>query len=180
MIREWDNAIANNLAGLMTLAGNQQDVSGRKFRDRPSDCFRAIANFDSAGRVGQNCGADCRRILAARVVVRNNDSICIFCRDPAHDWTLAGIPVATRTEYDEELAPRIGPQTFKRLLERVRLVGIIDENGCAIVRSGKFEPAFGAGELLQCGEYASRLGAGRYRKPGRYACILHLKSADKR
>src|SRR4029077_5259574 len=92
----------------------------------------------------------------------------------------ANVAVAARAEYHNKFAACIRSQAFERLLESVRLVGIVVENGRTIVRTGEFQPAFGSGQLFQCCERARRLGPGCYRKARGKTGILHLERANKR
>src|SRR5262249_60338961 len=105
---------------------------------------------------------------------------CIFCCYSAHDRSLARVAVTACTEYHNKPAASIGPQTFERFLERVRLVGIVDENRRAIIGTGKFQPAFGADELFQCRKSTRRLGSGCDRKTRRHGRVLHLEGANER
>src|SRR5262249_5205392 len=127
VVGERYNTIANDLSGLVTLAGNQQHVSRFEISNCFPDRFRAIANFRSPRRMRQNSSTDGGGTLGARVVVRNDNPVRILCRYPAHNRAFASISVAPRAEYHNKFAAGIGPKAFKRLLQRVRLVGIVDK-----------------------------------------------------
>ena len=105
---------------------------------------RAVADFHRARRFGEDSRPDCGRTFAARVVIGHDDPVGILRRNAAHDRALAGVAVPAGTEDNDQFPACIGAQAFKRFLERVRLVGIVDEYRCAVVSAGKLEPSLGA------------------------------------
>ena len=107
---------------------------GRRSRWRPCASARIAARMPGG-------------VLAARIVVGDDDAVGGLGGDAAHDRPLAGVAVAAGAEHDDELAGRIGPQRLERLLQRVGLVRVIDEDRRAIALAGEFEAALGAFEL---------------------------------
>src|SRR5262249_61086700 len=97
-----------------------------------------------------------------------------------HHWALAGMAVAGAAEHDDEAAARIGAQRIERLGERVGLVGVVDEDRCAVLLTDEIEPAAGAAQRSKRGEHGLGLAAGRDRKPGGDERILDLECAGKR
>src|SRR4029077_8771032 len=71
VIAERHNSVADNLAGFMALAGNQQNIAAPQFGDGRADGFAPVADFSGAARCRQDRGADGGGVLAARIVVGN-------------------------------------------------------------------------------------------------------------
>src|SRR6188474_3014334 len=88
VIREGQHGCADDLAGLVALAGNQQHISVAEEPHARPDGLRPIADLTRAGAGGQDLGADGGWRLAPRVVVGNNDVVRIFGGDAPHDRTL--------------------------------------------------------------------------------------------
>ena len=106
---------------------------------------RAVADLDGARRCGQDRGADRGRLLAARIVVGDDDAVGILVRDAAHDRPFARVAVAAGAEHHDQLAARIRAQRFERFLQRIRLVRIVDKDRRAVFGAGKLQPPLGAG-----------------------------------
>ena len=172
--------IADNLAAFMALAGDQQDVAAAKIRDRSADRFAAVADLDCARRGFQDRGANGGGFLAARIVVGDDDAVGLRRSDLTHHRPLAGVAIAAGAEHDDETTGRIGPQRFERLGERVRLVGVVDEDRRAVFFSDQIETPLGAFERGECSEHGCRLAVGSNRKSGSDQCILDLEAADQR
>ena len=137
MIRKRHDTIADDLPNFVTLARDQQNVTARKGRDGFLDGLGAVADFHGARRLRENGGPDCRRTFAARIVVGHDDPVGILRCDPSHDRALSGVTVPAGAENDDQLPACVGTQAFKRFLERVGFVRIVDKYRCAIVRTGK-------------------------------------------
>src|SRR5262245_52669525 len=180
MIREWQDTIADDLSRLMTLAGDQQDVTALEIRDGLADRFGAVADLGCTGSVCKNGAADRRRILAARIVIGHDNLVGPFDSDATHDRPLAGVTVAAGTEHHGELSLRVRTQACQRLLERVGLVRIVDKDRRSVAVANKLEPSLGAGEVLQRRECAARLCPHGNCKTRREAGVLDLKGADER
>ena len=180
MIAERQHAIADDLAGLVALAGDQQCVARLQARDRGTDRLGAIADLAGAFRGRQDRRANGGGIFAARIVVGDDDRVRVVDGDLAHQWPLAGIAVAACAEHHHELALRIGPQRLQRLRQRVRLVGVIDEDRRAVAFADQFEPSLGAFEMLERREHLIRIAAGADDEPRRHQRILDLEFADQR
>ena len=133
-----------------------------------------------ARRSRQNGRPDRGRILAARIVVGDDDRVGVFCSDFAHQRPLALIAVAAAAEHHDELALRIRPQRFERLGERIRLVRVVDEDGRAVALADQLEPAFRAFQPLERGEDLCGIASRRERQAGRDQRVLHLERADQR
>ena len=100
MIAERHNPVADDLAGFMALAGNEQHISGPEAGDCGTDRFVAIADLDGAGRGGDDCGADRGGVFAARIVVGDDDAVGLCGRDRPHQRTLAAVAVAAGAQHD--------------------------------------------------------------------------------
>jgi hypothetical protein len=100
MVAEWKHLVADDLAGFMTLAGDEQDVAAAQLRDRGADRLAAVADLNRAGRGPQYSGTDRGRLLAARIVVGDDDAIGFFggrlpgSRSPPAPNTTTSRPVA--------------------------------------------------------------------------------------
>src|SRR6185437_5909360 len=180
MIGKRQHPVADNLAGFVAFAGDQQHVTALERRDAGADRLGTVGYLGSAGRNGKNGGADRGRIFAARIVVGDDDAVGILGGDAAHDRTLAGVAVAAGAEYDDELSAGVGTQGLQRLRHRVRLVRVIDEDRRAIDAADEFKAALGAGELFQRRERPRRIAAGCNHEPGSDRRVLHLKRANQR
>ncbi len=53
MIAELDHPVADNLAGFMALAGNQQDIAGVQIGDGTVDRLAPVADLDGSARAPQ-------------------------------------------------------------------------------------------------------------------------------
>ena len=149
--------IADDLAGFMAFAGDHQRVARAEHRDRGADRLAAVADLARARRGGENGGADRRRILGARIVVgddrrrrrrgsRSRPSSAA-CRRRGRRRSRRRRSAGLRTK---------GRKRRERLLQRVGLVGVVDEDRRAVLVADPLEPARRAFERLQRGEH--RLG----------------------
>ena len=94
-------------------------IAARIASRRPADLARA-------GRAGQDVAPDRGRILAARIVVGDDDQVGEPRRDRAHLGALADVAVAAGAEHDDQPAPGMRPQRLDRRFDRVGRVRIID------------------------------------------------------
>ena len=124
--------------------------------------------------------ADQAGVLAARIVVGNDDAVGIVGGNRAHQRTLAGIAVAAGAEHHDKPALRVRPQCLQRLRQRVGLVGVIDKDRRAVVFADPFQPALGAFETFECGKHRLRRAAGTDCEAGRDQRILDLEFTDQR
>ena len=91
--------------------------------------------------VADHAGEDLRQDevgrLEARVVAGDDDVVGEPAGDRAHQRPLGGVAVAAAAEHAPELAAALGgerPQRRQRLLERIRRVGVVDDDLRARVR----------------------------------------------
>ena len=75
MVAKRQHAIADDLPGLVTLAGDQEHIALLEPRNGLADRFRAVADFLGALGGGEDRCADGRRIFAARIVVGDDDLV---------------------------------------------------------------------------------------------------------
>src|SRR3954466_5652017 len=78
VIAERQNAVSDDLSGLMTFASDQQHIARLQRADRGSDRLGAVGNLPAAVRGFQDCGADSCRIFATRIVISDNNPVSIF------------------------------------------------------------------------------------------------------
>src|SRR6478735_5760127 len=83
VIAERQRPVADDLAGLVALAGDQERIAGLEILDRGADRTRAVADFGRAFGGGKDGGADRFRLLAARIVVGDDDLIGVLARNRA-------------------------------------------------------------------------------------------------
>src|SRR6202022_4882335 len=98
----------------------------------------------------------------------------------AHHGALARVAIAAATKHDRKPVARIGSQSLEGLRERIGLVGIIDENGCAASLAHELKPPLGALEGRERGEHRGGLASGRDRQPRCNERVLDLKIARER
>src|SRR5215468_8149985 len=95
VIAKWHDFLSNDLTGFVTFAGNQQHVASCEILDRTVDRLIAVADLVGAGRAAQNRSPDGARLFAARIVVRDDDTVRFFGRNCPHQGPLADVTVAT-------------------------------------------------------------------------------------
>ena len=93
---------------------------------------------------------------------------------------LPGIAVAAAAEHHDEVAAHEGPQRRERLLERVRLMRVIDEDRRALAAADAFETAGRAFELFERREDRAGRAARGDAKTGGDKRVRHLKRTGKR
>src|SRR5579863_9542402 len=121
MVREWQRGFADNLAGFMTLAGDEQGVALPEHGDGGADSRTAIADLDRAGRGGEDRRANGGGVFRARIVVGDDDEVRATRCNLAHLRALAGVAIAATTEDNDEPLADEGAQRRQRLLQRVGL-----------------------------------------------------------
>ncbi len=75
VIRERQHGRADDLPGLVALAGDQQHVALAEQARAGADRLGPVADLACAGAAGQDLGADGRGVLAARIVVGDDDVV---------------------------------------------------------------------------------------------------------
>ena len=123
MVREWQNAITHNLAGLMTLAGDQQNIARLEICNCLADRVGAVADLGCARRVGENGGANRRGVLAARIVVGDDDLVRPFDSDAASMCKRCGGQLVQRVDDNDEVVLerlKVYTRTTKPLVEYYR------------------------------------------------------------
>ncbi len=128
MIAERYNPVADDLAGFMTFAGDQENVTGAQIGDGAPDRLPPVAGFTGAARGSDDCGANCAGIFAAGIVVGDDHPVGFGGGDGAHQGPFAAIAIAAGAEYHDEPAADVGPLSVERFGERIGLVCIIDKN----------------------------------------------------
>ena len=89
---------------------------------------------------GQDLAADGRGILAARVVVSDDDQVGQLGGDLAHRRSLARVALAAGAEHHRQ--PAFGaPQCGERRPQRARLVGVVDQRQELLAAVDLLEPA---------------------------------------
>src|SRR5690606_7241096 len=104
-VAERHALFADNLIILMTLAGQQHDVTGLSALHCPLDRGGAIG-FDMhrrRRRARENFSDDRRRLFAARIVAGDDDAIGVLHGDGTHLRAFSAIAIAAATEHAPEL-----------------------------------------------------------------------------
>ena len=145
MVGKRQHPVADDLAGFMTLAGDQQHVTGFELGDAGADRLAR----GRRSRVAPGAAARMAARMAAASSLRGLSSVTMTrsafaCGDAPHDRPLARVAVAAGAEHHDKPAARIRPQRFERLFQRIGLVRVIDENRRAVAVADEFEPALGA------------------------------------
>ena len=96
---EGQHVVADDLPGLVALAGDQQRVAWAKGIDPAQDGFGPVAHLQSLGAALPHRGADRGRVLAARVVVGDDHEVGRPGRGLPHERALGAVPAS---------APRAG------------------------------------------------------------------------
>ena len=169
---------ADDLAGFVALAGDQQHVARLQQRYALPDCRGAVADLGRAGGVGENRLPDGGGLLAARIVVGDDHDIGVRCRDPAHDRPLARVAIAAAAEHADQLAGGERADRAECRLQRFRLVRIVDHREAAIVLADDVEPAVDAGNGLDRRDRVAGILAGGDGKAGGKQRVGRLVVAD--
>ena len=181
MIAERQHAVADDLAGFVALARDQQHIAGPSAAIAAADRLAAVADLGRARRCGEDRRADRRRVLAARIVVgddRRGRRSAPRSRPSAAACRHRG---RRRAEHHDELAlahkaaTRRAPSPARRACARSRRRSA---RRCARRpdRAGPWRPC----SDRQRGEHRIGLAAGRDRKARRHQRILDLERADQR
>ena len=182
VVAERQHPFADDLAGFMALAGDQQHVAALQLRDRRRGSPRARSPISiapgAAGRIAARIAAGSSlRGLSSVTMTRSAFSR----RDRAHHRPLAGVAVAAAAEHHDEpararraAAPR-APWRARRACGRSRRRSA--RRCCSPTSSSRpLAP-------LSCASAANtrrRLAAGRDGKAGRDQRVLDLEGADQR
>ena len=114
------------------LPASSSTSPGAQHREAAADRVGAVADLVGAGAGGEDGAADRGGVLAARIVVGDDDDVGELLGDRAHLRPLAGIAVAAAAEHHDELAGAMGAQRGERVLERVGRVRVIDDDRRAV------------------------------------------------
>src|SRR6476660_4598900 len=179
MIRIRNDGAFDDLSSLVALAGNQQDLSLLEIGDGLGHGGGTAGNFDCPWRRRQDLAANLRRFFAPRIVVGNDGDVCLIHRNRAHLRALALVAIAAAAKHDGEAIVHIGPERIERLGERVRRVGIVDEDWSAgACRRSELQPSPGAAQVCHQRQNLGGVCSGRHAKAGGNERIGRLKGAN--
>ena len=156
MIAERQRLVADDLSGLVALAGDQQRIARLQRRDRrrgwPRRGRRSRSRLWRAARMAARivAGFSLRGLSSVTMTL-----IGVLGRDRAHHRALARRRGRRRRRTHDELALGIRPQRLQRFRQRVGLVRVIDEDRRAVALADAFEPALGAFEMFEAANTAS-------------------------
>jgi len=108
LVAVGDLGVSDDLIGLATFAGYEDQIAGGGGGECRRDCLRSIGDCPDAVtvfcRAGDDLGNDLIGILCARVVGSDDDLVGQFGCDPAHDGALGAVSVAAAAEHRQDLA----------------------------------------------------------------------------
>ena len=130
-IGERQTYAAHVLIRLVPLAGQQDHVLYISLAYCPGDRCGTV-DFDFApGHAGNDVGDDILWLFAARIVAGHQRAIGQALGQGAHLRTLALVAIATATEDNHQAAtaaPRHGTQGDQGVFQRIRRMGVINDN----------------------------------------------------
>ena len=97
----------------------------------------------------------------------------------AHQRALAAVPVAARTEHQDQPATHQRPQCREHTLQRVRRVRVVAQHGARRLRDA-LEPAGDLRHRAQALGHFVQCHAQRVRGARRGQCVLHVEVAEQR
>ena len=106
MVGKRNDAITDDLAGFVALAGDNDDVASLHHRERGRDGFRAVADLARAGSARENFSANGLRTLAPWVIVGHYREVRLLDRDAAHERPFALVAIAAAAKDANETAGR--------------------------------------------------------------------------
>src|SRR3954469_7073892 len=114
---------------LVALAGDDHDVARLGDRHRTLDRGPAVDLDVDAGAAALEDRRDDRvRVLAARVVGGDDHDVGVVAGHRAHERALRTVAVGAGAEGDDDAAGRQRPRGAQHVVERVRRVGVVDED----------------------------------------------------
>jgi len=149
-IVEGDGAVGELLALLVALTGDHDDVPLPRQRERALDRSRTVGLAVQLGPL-QDLSDDCVWILAARVVRGHDRDVGELTGDSAHQRTFRPITIAPAAEDADHTAAGELARSLEHVLERLRLVRVVDDDGERLPLVDRFEPARNAREALDPG-----------------------------
>jgi len=168
--------------------GDMHDIARVRHADRQRD-RRGAVTLDRGERRAREARDDLRddrvAVLAARVVVGDDDAVGERLGDRAHLRALARIALAAATEHADEAAAAVRAQARQRLLERVGGVRVVDhdQGQSAAVRRHAAETIHASGDRLQPCERGGdrfRRFAQRMQHAGHREQIVDIEAAQQR
>src|SRR5512137_2788728 len=108
-IRERSRNAFYDLTCLMTLARDDEDVAGFERGNALANGFSAIADVAGGGTARHRLLSNLGRILAARIVVGDDDGVSKLRGSLAHEWTLSRVAIASATENDLHASQHMRP-----------------------------------------------------------------------
>ena len=161
------------------LPATTRTIAGAQLRHGGADRRAPVADLDRTRAGGEDRPADRGRVLAARVVVGDEYEVGARGGDLAHHRPLAGITVAAAAEHHHEAAVGVRPQRVQDLRQRVRLVGVVDEDRRAAgMHADPLQPPGGALEALEEAGRGGGVGARCQHEAERRQEIGGLEGAD--
>jgi len=141
---------ADDLTGFVPFAGDYQKVAWAGIGDCGCDRFAAVADLYSVRGGGKDRAPDLCWRLVSRVVVCHVNPVRQAGRCPSHQRALAGIAVAAAAKQGDKPPRRMRTQCREDSSERIRRVGIIDDDSPAPLALGdELQPTGDAGQMSE-------------------------------
>ncbi len=144
VIGERQDRVSDNLAGFVSLAGNEHDIARLHEGDRGTDRLSAVADLLGPRGTRQNFGADCVRFFVRGLssVTMTMSAFSDAIRPMIGRLPRSRSPPQPKTQMRRPVAK--GRQAFERSGERFGLMGIVDHTETAVAPADDFEAAFDA------------------------------------
>src|SRR6185312_15533779 len=118
-----------DLIVLVPFPGHEHDIFRRTALHGGADRNRPVVlhqRYVRADKSGKNVRDDLRRLLGARIVVRDNRLVGQLARDSSHHGTLTRITVPATSEDNTQSSATMGARGGERLDQSIGRVRIID------------------------------------------------------
>ncbi len=135
-IVEGTHVAADDLSGLVTLAGNDQKIAGLQYFDATGNGAAPVTDLLSLGARRENFTANGGGVFVARIVVSDDHVIGQLGSDGAHFRPLGTIAIAAAAERHNQTPLGMGTQGAQHMAEGIGGVGVIDKDLGAVAELG--------------------------------------------
>ena len=161
--------------GVGALAGDHDDVAVTRRRERLLD--RCAAVDDDLELARRDLVGDRLRILAARVVGRDDRAVGARRGDTAHQRALVAVPVAAGAEHDGQPARAELSRRAQHIVERVGGVRVVDDHAERLPCLDRLEAAGDARDGLEAAPDRIRVDSERARRGDCARGVLSVEAA---
>ena len=165
----------------MSLTRNHQHVTVAERLNGDPDCFVTIADLDGIRRTGQSSLADQGCIFASRIVIGDDDIVCIRRSSATHFRTLAGITVAATAEQDMHGPPGVRAHRFQNRFKGIGCMRVVNVNSATVrMMTSQLHPAGCRLQMPQATDGTLCINAKRRDQRQRNQRVRRLKGTDQR